>query len=124
MKDELQLKLVEILTSIQNTAGKAGDFAMSQLPEIAQTYVVYGRAMGLLSTIGMALVAAASVWATVRMARASGDGLELMPLLGSMFSGVFAVFASLIAFASVPNAILVWTAPKVWLLKELAGLIK
>lgn len=35
MKDELQLKLVEILTAIQVGVGKSADFALEQLPDIA-----------------------------------------------------------------------------------------
>ena len=45
MKEELNGKLVEILTSIQTAAGKASDFALEQLPDIAQSYVMYGRAV-------------------------------------------------------------------------------
>jgi hypothetical protein len=52
MKEELQGKLVEILTSIQTATGKASDFAMSQLPDVAQSYVGYGRA---LYTVGVVL---------------------------------------------------------------------
>ena len=43
MKEELQGKLVDILTSIQTAAGKASDFAMDELPGIAQEYVAFGR---------------------------------------------------------------------------------
>lgn len=43
MKDALQLKMVEILTAIQSAVGKSADFALEQLPDIAQQYVLYGR---------------------------------------------------------------------------------
>lgn len=39
MKEELQGKLVEILASIQSGVGQAKDFALVQLPDIAQSYV-------------------------------------------------------------------------------------
>ncbi len=56
MDKELQSKLVEILGSIQTAAGKAGDFALSQLPDIAQSYVTYGRAYTLaIAIVGFAV---------------------------------------------------------------------
>jgi hypothetical protein len=42
MKEELQGKLVEILTQIQSTVGQAKDFTLQQLPDIAQSYIYYG----------------------------------------------------------------------------------
>ena len=51
MKEELNSKLVEILTSIQTAAGKASDFALEQLPDIAQSYVLYGRAISLMTLV-------------------------------------------------------------------------
>lgn len=55
MKQELQDKLVEILDAMQKStgraidagaeaAGKVGDFAFEQLPDIVQTYVAFERA--------------------------------------------------------------------------------
>lgn len=43
MNGQLQAKMVEILTTIQRGTETAGTFAMEQLPDIAQQYVLYGR---------------------------------------------------------------------------------
>lgn len=131
MKDELQGKLVEILTSIQNAAGKAGDFAMGQLPDIAQSYVAYGRAMSIFSlALGMVLLALA-IWAFLGVRahiRESGnDFLESNPAV-VMPGGMFIFFTGLVGSiqlkAGMSDAALVWFAPKVWLLKEMAALLK
>lgn len=66
MKEELNTKLVEILTSIQTAAGKASDFALDQLPDIAQSYVLYGRAV---SVVAVGLFAA--------VLREAGGGVSL-----------------------------------------------
>lgn len=122
MEDELQTKLIEILSSIQSTAGKAGDFAMSQLPDIAQSYVVYGRAahtIGLIAGL-LILICTAYVmrrgWVSVEK---SGD--DFFPyFMGGMVASIVGVMVTAI---NAGPALLVWFAPKVWLLKQIAGLV-
>lgn len=132
MKDELQLKLVEILTAIQDTAGKAGDFAMEQLPDIAQSYVAYGRAITVYKTVVLLLVAVClglvSRWAYLNPWNTStysferenkrSDSNYLVMFVPGVVGAVLA-FVGLVSFNW-----LVWFAPKVWLLKEIAGLLK
>jgi len=129
MKDDLQGKLVEILTSIQAAAGKASDFAMEQLPDIAQSYIVYGRFVETMQA-AIALVIffgciAAVCWAVfISKSETSygtwGEGRGFM--LGAGVLGGFISFAGVLIEG--PQAALVWFAPKVWLLKEIAGMIK
>lgn len=130
MKEELQSKLIEILGSIQTAAGKAGDFALVQLPEIAQSYVIYGRAMSLVK-IGFAVAALLVAFFIFRGIRKHCVGKdELMDcdpavvVFGGF--GMFALSAAgfLMLYQGIASAALVWFAPKVWLLKEIAGLIK
>jgi hypothetical protein len=131
MKEELQGKLVEILTSIQAVAGKASDFAMAELPDIAQSYVVYGRAVGLFWVVfGIALIAVGLLG--LRHARAYTDGQDrtyMDSFLRFMYADYAAavlacIFGAVQLVLSVNQAALVWLAPKVWLLKEIATLIK
>lgn len=120
MKEELQGKLVEILTSIQSAAGKASDFAMEQLPDIAQSYVAFGRASLTLYVLA-SLVALVFIWwkavPKIEMAvDAEGFGY---------FSGVMlSVAPVIVVLANTSSTLLVWFAPKVWLLKEIAGMLK
>jgi len=140
MKEELQTKLVEILGSIQSAAGKAGDFALTQLPDIAQSYVAYGRlwtAFAVISALAVIGIAAAlfarghSVYKAdraiepdstrfyMRFSRLQRDGFGYF----APAAGIGAIGAMLLS-VSVQSALLVWVAPKVWLLKEIAGLLK
>lgn len=143
MKEELQSKLVEILGSIQTAAGKAGDFAMVQLPDIAQSYVMYGRAFTttwVLISLAIACLGIYTVRLTskrVAMAQtkyeadkaASGNGYISR---GSYFEwsdvGPFPflpfILSAVLFGVNLQQLLLVWFAPKVWLLKEIAGLIK
>lgn len=119
MEKELQGKLVEILSSIQAATGKAADFTMEQLPEIAQSYVVYGRASSLFWFVG----ASACVYFAVKgraKAMKAFDDAEVWPI----FACIGAAVAAVIALVNAQESFLVWFAPKVWLLKELAQLVK
>ena len=130
MKEELQGKLVEILTSIQTATGKASDFAMEQLPDIAQSYIVYGRASSVVSVvIGVLLFVA--IWRYVAWAFRFCKECEKYsdtPILigvGGVIAGVIAGAAGLVlTVTGIQSGLLVWFAPKVWLLKEIAGLLK
>ena len=119
MQEELQSKLVEILSSIQAATGKATDFAMEQLPDIAQSYVMYGRVSSLFWVVAASACVYAAVKGRAKAAKAFDD-LEAWPML----VWVGAAIAAVVALVNAQEAFLVWFAPKVWLLKELAQLVK
>lgn len=136
MKEELQTKLVEILGSIQTAADKAGDFAMAQLPDIAQSYVMYGRAYTLVIAV-VALIVFCLGFYTVHLTnkkvkeadaefQKDKEGANVyrshyfewadvgpLPYVPFMLGvGIF--------WVDLAQLLLVWFAPKVWLLKEIA----
>ncbi len=128
MNEQLQAKLVEILASIQASTKAAGDFAMEQLPGIAMQYVMYGRVKTAALTAFMLLVAAA-LFATFRWAYKNPWNASIYSVKRSesnyFVMAITCVFGSLSALAGVLSFDwLVWIAPKVWLLKELASLVK
>ena len=139
MKDELQTKLLEILTAIQtNTgkaiatgtelAGKAGDFALEQLPDIAQSYVAFARAW---ETFGAVLwwgFCVASVYLLIKACKSTtwvdchgewADGRITLAVASSI--GFLMSLIGAVKFTKA--ALFVWFAPKVWLIQELAKLI-
>lgn len=126
MKEELQTKMVEILSSIQTAAGKASDFALEQLPDIAQSYVAYGRASVTLSIImSVALLFAVAwlfKWTHHKVSKEDYDAVIWFPT--GLAGSIAAMFLTINLFIDSKTAMLVWFAPKVWLLKELASLIK
>lgn len=132
MKEELQTKLVEILGSIQTAAGKAGDFAMTQLPDIAQQYVFYGRAVMLVACVLLLAVVIGSAFGiryTLRHKRIQSDGYykgQTTEAWDAQLRACWVVTAgaSIVLCVVILTNLMVWFAPKVWLLKEIAGLIK
>lgn len=125
MNNEMQDKLVEILSSIQTATGKASDFAIEQLPDVAQSYVMYGR-ISLTVWIIASLAAIFGSWRLIQFGRKLLDEDELSAggTYGGMFGVIGLVVFSITAVTSLNSAILVWAAPKVWLLKEIAGMLK
>lgn len=128
MKDELQLKLVEILTAIQVGVDKGADFALEHLPDIAQQYVLYGRVWSTVSVLWWLTMLAAFAWVALRLGFLSkkvdrwgnwSNTRIAAALAGSAATGI----SSFILQWELRSAMLVWFAPKVWLLKEVAGLL-
>jgi hypothetical protein len=128
MKEELQGKLVEILTSMQSAAGKASDFAMEQLPDIAQSYVAFGRAYHTFWIVSMVLVLLGIGWGTIKVFRLASrpEGVldDMPPSFAVAFGSLIGALPFLIFLDSLKPALLVWFAPKVWLLKEIATMLK
>jgi len=127
MKEELQSKVDEILAGIHAAAGKASDFALEQLPDIAQSYIAYGRVWAVVN-IAISLAAMIGGVFILRNAREFGDSR-----LDSFFRYCYADYVTAFTVGlvgclnfiiSINGALLVWIAPKVWLLTELARMIK
>lgn len=117
MKAELNDKLVEILTSIQVATGKAADFAIEQLPDIAVSYIAYGRALYSIVMLFGLVAMCLSVWGWFRYSK---NGQDVHFALG-LFCGVIGLAAFV---TNLSSALMVWFAPKVWLLKEIANLVR
>lgn len=129
MKSELEAKLTEILAAIQAGVAKGADFALEQLPDVAQQYLLYGRVWSVAFALAWLVTLALFLWVALKMGYLSkaedcyGDwsiGRLIAALLGT-FGAVLAAFMVLGSFRDVA---LVWLAPKVWLLKEVAGLLR
>lgn len=119
MNDELQTQLAEVLVSITNTMTTASDFAVAELPDIAQQYIHFGMAWHtaafLISAIGACIAGTLALRGYHKAHREVGFGIQLVILV--------AAFATFAAAASAKSMLLVWFAPKVYLLQGIAGLL-
>ena len=129
MKDELQTKLAEILTAIQTGADKSTNFALEQLPDVVQQYLLYGRVWSAISVLACLAATTLIVWVTLRFGYLSkqtdkyGGWPELRVAATIIGSGSSLGSAGVLLW-EIKYAALIWLAPKVWLLKEVAGLLK
>lgn len=127
MKSDLQDKLVEILGGIQGAVSKGSDFVLTQLPDVAQQYVAFGRVWcfvdiamcGVILYVGYRLIK----YAITSKAVEFGDWA--FSRLVSMIAGAIVSLVGFVAMGfAAQGALLVWLAPKVWLLKEIASLVR
>ena len=129
MNEELQSKLVEVLTGISEGVAQAKDFAVEQLPDVAQQYIMFGMVWETTAFVVLTLLLLPSL----HLAR---NGFKLMAandaddsdesrgftflLFGGIASGVF----GFLAIVQLKAVLLVWFAPKLYLLQGIAGLVK
>lgn len=119
MENQLAQILELILAGIQ----KAGTFTTEQLPDIAQQYVVYGRAIETVTITLALLVTVFSLWAA-KWGYIKGEETheEVFAYVILMCWGV-AGLGALVFCCTLDDFFQVWFAPKVYLLKEFVELV-
>lgn len=129
MNEELQSKLVEVLTGISEGVAQAKDFAVEQLPDVAQQYIMFGMAWETTAFLALALLLLPSL-------RLLSSGIKLLTAKDSDYSdenkgivfmllgGLASLFFGSLAILQLKPMLLVWFAPKLYLLQGIAGLVK
>lgn len=120
-----------IMDSIATTVDKASTFAAEQVPDIALQYVAYGRAsLTTYMILGVTLLAI-GLWLAVRVAIMNSRNFPENTYnwddrrIGAMISGLVTTGIGLGVFLhNLNNFIMVWVAPKIWLINEIAHLVK
>lgn len=131
LNNELQTQLASILASIQSATAATSDFAMAQLPDIARQYVLYSRVESLWNTVVILAFAGSlfylsrwayknpwniSVYVFDRDKKRSDSNVFLIVMPASV--GGLILLVRLLTFPWM-----LWFAPKVWLLAELARMV-
>lgn len=130
MKEELQRQLAQIIAAIHGQASSTGDFWVERLPSVAQQYIAYGRAQAVIDIIMPVLGLLLAAWLIKHERMHFGAPLDIKSkgaLISVLINTVAAGLGtySVIMFVNATHAAaLVWSAPKVWLLRELANIIK
>ena len=127
MKENLQDKLVEILSGIQGAVAKGSDFVLTQLPDVAQQYVAFGRIwcfVDLAFCSVMLYVAYRLIKYAITSKKTDGLG-DWAPsrVVSIVVGGIGGAGAFFTTACTMRGAFLVWFAPKVWLLTEIANLV-
>jgi hypothetical protein len=122
MDDLIKSQSAEILKQISTGIQATGDFAKTQLPDIAQQYILYGRISGILSVaIGVAFIIACLI--SVRMIhnyakKIKDDEMNMFILPIFLILGV----AILVTFNMAQYLIMNIFAPKLWLILEIKNI--
>lgn len=127
MQEQLLGQASNILQSVSDTVSKATDLAAAQLPDIAMQYVTYGRVsstvMVLIGLVGFIFLGWVifSVCFKNKYDIRGADNRGFIAFISTVVFGI----PSFICFAgNINTMIMSWVAPKVWLIKEIVGLVK
>jgi hypothetical protein len=131
---ELEKTVADILVKATNAAEAAGKFAMEQLPDIAQQYVLFKGGWALLESalIVATLVALFFIWrwfiATMKKNDAYKGDFDVPAMFVTLIGGLATVAWVLVAIVSLFNnaqtAFLAFFAPKILLIQWAATLAK
>lgn len=118
------LKRADVIGAwLSGAVTKTADFATAQAIDIAMQYVAFGRAWYTTATILSIFGVVFSIWMGKKLfEHIKNDDISGLILLVPL---IFAAPVSVITFFnSVKDCIMVWAAPKVWLMIQLAELAK
>ncbi len=127
MSEQIEAKAVEILTQIQGAVQAAGGVAVEQLPEIAQSYILYGVIKETSQVVFFLCVFLAFSLVGYKFAKqldTCPHGEHSVTFACANVSALIAVLSGGIAMAEIGDMLLVWLAPKVWLIQKLAEMVK
>lgn len=120
-----------IMDSIARTVNTASSFAAEQVPDIALQYVAFGRASLTTYLVISIVLLTIGLWLSVRVAIMntrkypeddySWDDRRTGAMITGMAMSVFGVGVFL---HNLTATIMVWVAPKIWLINEIAHLVK
>jgi hypothetical protein len=129
VNDELQSKLVEVLTGISEGVSQAKDFAVEQLPDVAQQYIMFGMVWETALLVILIALCVLFVWGTVwgfknATSNEFNTGQEEFGGMVGVISTVALITTMIFAIGQLKPFLLVWFAPKLYLLQGIAGLVK
>lgn len=124
MNEELQSKLVEVLTGISEGVAQAKDFAIEQLPDVAQQYIMFGMVWETALFVALGVVTITSALMSYSLWKNRDEFDEFLVGFIGPLAGLFGVIAAIFAVAQLKEVLLVWFAPKLYLMQGIAGLIK
>ena len=127
MDKELASKLTEVVGNIQTSVGKASDFVISQLPDVAQQYIMWGRASETFYFLSCAILSVfciVDLFKNIRAAQSAEYKTEAEFIVKSLVEGVASIALVIGTFANASAFLMVWFAPKIYLLKGIGSLVK
>lgn len=129
MNDQLQSRLVEIIDAITTAVTAAKDFTMAELPDVVASFMAFSRAWETFLWLALVAVCVGAAWVAIKHGYASkkvgpygmtADSRIAAATFGTGIAGGMGIAA----IVQTKQMLMVWFAPKVYLLIHLAQLIK
>jgi hypothetical protein len=125
---ELESKLVEVISSISDSIGQVKDFAVEQLPDVAQQYILFGMIWEAITLAIFLILSACSIklviWG-IKKNRTELDYYDRDAGFAAIISGgVGSTVFFVLSIAQIQQVLLVFLAPKLYLIQGLVNLVK
>lgn len=132
MQQALLDRADSIFASIGSTMSKASDIVSQQVPDIAVQYVAYGRASATVFEIAILGLLAFGVWLfycvgcrnVFELKDCYQEDPHAVRIASWVIGGILSICSLIATLCCLPNLIMVWFAPKVYLLNEIVELAK
>ena len=131
LQQQLLDRADSIMDSMANTVEKASTFAAEQVPDIALQYVAFGRASLSAYMAISVIIFCVAFWMCIRVGVMNSRGYptdgytwDERRIGATIFGGGMGVASLIVFFVNLNNFIMVWVAPKIWLINEIARLVK
>lgn len=129
MKEELQLKLVEIINHIISGVSAAKDFTLSELPDVVTTFMAFSRAWETFNWLALAVAFGCALYVAIAKGYKSDKkdryGSTADSAIAAMIVGTAAsTLLGVSLIVQTKYLLLVWLAPKVYLIQTIAQMIK
>jgi hypothetical protein len=129
MNEQLQGKLVEIIDGMTAGVTAAKDFTLDQLPDVVTTYMQFSLVYETASLLFFVLLLAASLYVALTYGffskkRDRYGSTADSAITAMIFGGIASVLMLFITMIQFKHTLLIWFAPKVYLIKAIAELIR
>lgn len=130
MQQELLGRADAIFASAGRAVGKATEFASEQVPDIAMQYIMYYRMWNSVVVAVCLTLVIFSSWLTIsvcfknkyKLKDSSGGDWHDARNWGIILGTVASIFSMLLLVGNLKSFILVWFAPKVFLIEQMVHL--
>lgn len=121
MQHELLNRADVIFAKVYEAAAKATDFASEQLPDIAFQFIAYNRAYLTTLIVFSVVFLPLSIWMFRMSAKTTSEDVTVLYFFGGVIPAFLSGFIFLVNFK---DFMLVWFAPKIFLITEIVHLVR
>lgn len=125
LQQEIFNRIDPVLEWIKSTAISTGEFLKTEIPDVAYQYILYGRVKSSILVLLSIILITVGITLLYKLINV-GFEYRATPrqVIGTIAGIVSSVVGILVFLANIETLIIVWTAPKVWLLREITTLFK
>lgn len=129
---EMKTRLLGYLDHLESGISRGGDFVLAQAPDVAREIVAYNLAYSAFALTVTAVVMAGTGWLLAKCIRkvaslesdSDVDGRFILSCLGLLVFGITDIICLVRFMINADVLIQCWSAPKFFVLQQIAELIK